>query len=54
MFKKILLIVFVSSWLVGCADYSARPFFREDLKLDCGNGKRGASYSICYLDSFGY
>lgn len=54
MAKKILLILFVSSWLIGCADLSVRPFFREDYKIDCGNSKRMFSYELCHLDSFGY
>ena len=50
--KKIALIFFIVLGITGCADYSARPFFRE--KFDCWNGKRAASYTICYLDAFGY
>lgn len=52
--KKIAFVLFIALGISGCVDSSARPFFREDYKIDCGNGKRLASYTLCYLDAFGY
>jgi hypothetical protein len=51
--KKIAL-VFIALGISGCVDYSARPFFRENYKVDCGNGKRMTSFTLCNLDAFGY
>lgn len=52
--KKILFVSFIAVGISGCVDSTLRPFFREDYKIDCGNGKRMLSFELCSLDAFGY
>jgi hypothetical protein len=56
MFKKVFLVVFITSLILGCADNgSVHPLFLSiGEKVDCGNGKRMISYELCRLDASGY
>lgn len=52
MLKKTLISLCLLA--SGCASYDTRPFSSLGEKVDCGNGKRMATFELCRLDAWGY